>query len=358
MTLGYGGEMKRRWWRVFLIALWVLLGYSGAVQADSGGISLVGQDLAIEAGQTVRGDVAVVAGNVQVARNATVLGDLAVVGGSVSIGGIIDGDAVVLGGEMALGPRAVVHGDVVVLGSLARDPAARVDGQVVVTGKRNAQLDALRQRIQAQVVSQAPTAQGRRPLEWLRGFLRWIGTLIGLAILALVVAAVAAEPVQHVTTMMERSFPLSVAVGLVTLLVAVLMVPLLVVIIVGIPVAVILGVALVLALVLGGVSAARLIGQRCLAAFKTTSSSALIDTLIGLVVLALLGRVPCLGWLITFVVLVWSLGAVVLTRFGTSPHLVWSPFAPLAGTVGLQGEIAPERSIQEEDRPFEKRDDF
>lgn len=44
----------------------------------------------------------------------------------------VDGDVVVIGGDVVLGPAAEVHGHVVAMhGSVQRDPAAKVDGRVI-----------------------------------------------------------------------------------------------------------------------------------------------------------------------------------------------------------------------------------
>jgi len=76
-------------------------------------------------------DVIRVFGDVTVARDEVVNGDLVVFGGNGQIDGYVDGDAVVIGGRLALGPEANVAGDVAVVGgTLLRDPGASIGGAV------------------------------------------------------------------------------------------------------------------------------------------------------------------------------------------------------------------------------------
>ncbi len=124
---------------LLLIVLTVLLWLVGRpVAADQGGMALFGRSIVLERGQNVNGDVALFAGSIEVAPDVIVRGDLAVIGGSARLDGTIEGDVVVIGGNLVMGPQAWIQGDVVALGSLRRDPAARIDGDIVAGAQRTA----------------------------------------------------------------------------------------------------------------------------------------------------------------------------------------------------------------------------
>jgi hypothetical protein len=56
---------------------------------------------------------------------------IVVVGGDATIDGTADGDVLVVGGRLRVGPKAIIRGDVATFGGeLDRDPGARIDGEV------------------------------------------------------------------------------------------------------------------------------------------------------------------------------------------------------------------------------------
>ncbi|MHB1318240.1 MAG: hypothetical protein ACYCYF_06445, partial [Anaerolineae bacterium] len=71
-----------------------------------------------------------------------------------------------------------------------------------------------------------------------------------------------------------------------------------------------------------------LLGARLL---RAGTHSRVEQVLLGIVILTLMGKVPCIGWWATLAAVTWGLGSVVLTRFGTSGQRIWEPFASLAG---------------------------
>lgn len=54
------------------------------------------------------------------------------IAGDLSVNSEVEGDVLVLGGELNLGPAAHIHGDAIaIFGRVNRDPAARIDGRVL-----------------------------------------------------------------------------------------------------------------------------------------------------------------------------------------------------------------------------------
>lgn len=344
---------------VLTILLWLL---AHPVVADTGGMALVGQSIVLERGQRVNGDVALLAGSIEIVSEVVVRGDLAVIGGSAHVDGIIEGDAVVLGGNMVLGPNAWIKGDVVALGSLTRDPGARIDGNVVAGAERSAQaqLREVRQSLEEQInvpgVS-VPRATVPDPVSArMLSQLRWMAGVLGLILLAAIAISLLPEAIPHVSRVMERTVLLSTAIGLLTLVAIGLLIPLLTIIIVGIPVMLVMVVGLLLAGLCGWVAAALSIGRKLLGLLNKPSSSGVLNAAVGVVALALVGRVPCLGALFTFAVLCWGLGAIVLTRFGTSQELIWAPFEPMASRSMTKSSVVdPSSSAWKGQAPDEPR---
>ncbi len=87
--------------------------------SERGEIVRMGQDVVIEAGETVE--------------------EVVVIGGDLEVRGQVEGDAVAVGGSVMLGPGAMVGGDAVsVGGSLDIDPGAIVEGDEVEVGGASA----------------------------------------------------------------------------------------------------------------------------------------------------------------------------------------------------------------------------
>lgn len=315
------------------------------VAAEERNMAFVDQDVNLAPGQVFGSDLAIVAANAAIAQGALVAGNLTVVGGTARIEGVIEGNAVVLGGSMVLGPQAWVQGDVVVAGTLSRDPAAQVDGAVVVTSEHSYRLQEMREGLLDQRVLPDgrigdPEGWAQR-LPWVSGFAQLLASLLGMGIVALLVTVALPTSLPHVSEVMGRTALLCIAVGLVTALAAALLLPVLVILIVGIPVALVLLLGLALAVLCGWVAAAHLVGHRLLRLLSAAAPNVLLQVLVGVVTLGLALRIPCLGAFIAGVVACWGLGAVMLTRFGTSKNLVWAPFEPLAATAGLPPQPVP-----------------
>src|ERR1043165_5152704 len=91
--------------------------------------TVVNQDLTIEKGDMVKGDVSVTNGNLTMLGE--VRSDVVVFHGNAKIEGTVHGDVAVTGGDVELGPKSVVEGNVLALGGkVVRDPGAKVVGRV------------------------------------------------------------------------------------------------------------------------------------------------------------------------------------------------------------------------------------
>lgn len=321
----------RKWVWMLLIAV-LLLVAAFPVLADTGDVSLFGQDLVIQAGQHSTGNAAVVAGSATIAEQGTLSGDLAVIMGNARIAGVVEGSVVVIGGTLDLEATARILGDVVAAGTINRHPDAQVLGDVVAgmqASKRAAELGGV---IRGDINRLPPQAadSGRSDLLTAVGRVAsFLGSLMATLLLGVLAVSLIPEPVDHITGVMNQSPILSIGMGLLTLLAAAILVPLLTILIVTIPVALVMAVALVLAGVVGWAASGMLVGGHLI---KPDRYGRLTVAIVGILILTVAGKVPCIGWIIGLLAISWGLGAVVLTRFGTSGRRIWEPFASLAGS--------------------------
>ncbi len=314
-------------WRAWLLALVLLLvvGQPVLAQGGGGGRVVFGQDFALRSGESLDGDLVVFGGDVFLEQDSIVRGAVMALGGAVEVAGRVDGDVFSMGGDVHLAGTARILGSVVASGEVVQGPGAVVRGDVA-TGLRRGPVLPLGRRWRTPCLACVPIW----PLG--RGFggvlissaQTLLGSLVLIGLGLLVVLLVPAPT--RVGAQTATAYPLqSIGVGLLTLVAAALLLPLLVITCIGIPVAVLAALALGVAALFGWIVAGLALGERLLVALRQATRSELVGVALGLVVLAMLSGVPCLGLLVTLVAGSWGLGAVVLTRFGTTPYVGTPP---------------------------------
>jgi len=208
------------------------------------------------------------------------------------------------------------------------------------------------------------------------GFLRSLfEAIIGfLAVAALGILIIAFLPknlalVQRTATEM---WPISLGVGFLTLLVAllvtlVLLIPAVILIVIGgiltafffLVLPAIIGIPLILigvlllfipaglvaaAVLLGWTAIAQYVGERVMAVVNRPTN-AIVNFLVGLVLISLLSAVPCIGWVLALGLICIALGAAVLSRVGTAlPPQLAEPepvLPPLPVPVAEESPVAP-----------------
>ena len=288
-------------------------------------------------------------GSVTVDRDEIVSDSVVVFGGSARIDGEVDGDVVVMGGAVTLGPTANVARDVVVIGGrLHRDSAARIGGRVNEIGAGSLDLDGVR-------FGRFPWMGGWRWGSVWGGMFALMSTgarLIVLCLLACLVVLVARDPIERIGA---RAAAEPIKAGAIGFLAQLLFLPLLivaiivlVVTIIGIPLLLlvpfaILGLAVVL--VVGFTAVAYHVGRAACVRFGWDAANLYADAMIGviavlspLILARLLGLAggflfPLTAVLVLFGLVIeytaWTVGfgAVALTRFDR-PQAVAVPSAP------------------------------
>lgn len=347
--------MKTKFFLALLIALTLALsaapawaqgrGRGGAMCAggnttvESGEIvdslALFGCNGIVKSGATVSGDAVVFGGNLTVEKDARVNRNVAIFGGNATIGGQVQGDVAILGGAVSLEPTAVVDGSLHVLGG----GYSKADGAIVrggISQENNFRFSPSFGRVFLQPFTGFNGVPGSINGVDLVGFglLRGLITALALAALGALLVVFFPQPTQRVMAAAQGSFGPSLGVGCLTLLVAPMLFLLLLITIVG---PVILVIALAAAWIFGWIAVGYLAGQKILEALKVREILPVLAVIVGLLLLAIVGEVPCLGGLVSLLIGTLGVGAVVLTRFGTRPY----PFAPAMATVGPMLPMPP-----------------
>lgn len=224
------------------------------------------------------------------------------VGGSVTVYGRVIEDVVSVGGSVYLKDPATVGGDVVAVGGkIMREPGAIVRGDI----------------IEVAVAGIAPTVSFFTKGGILKGLALFkLFSFIGFLALTIILLAVFTPQLGRVSAALEKDLLQNFLWGL---LIAVLFIPIILVLmvsLVGIVLVPLWGMLVAAAGLFGYIAVGHLLGKKTLHAFKTSGWSMMVETLIGVVLLSLIGLIPVGGFLIKMIASLCGLGGVWLTRFG------------------------------------------
>jgi cytoskeletal protein CcmA (bactofilin family) len=269
---------------------------------------VLGDDLTLEEGERVDGDLVVINGDLNMQSGSRVDGSITVLRGGVEIDGAVAGDVVALLGDVNLEAGARVDGDVIALGGRVQKAEGAQTGNVV----------------------EGVGWQGLRPS--LFGLRDWdIWTVLTMLMGALIMAGLGlaivtfwpTQTAQVAETIATAPLP-SLGVGCllyplagslaVFILVTICLAPF-------VPVVVLLVVA---ASLLGWVALGMLGGRWLARGMGWRRATPLAVAGVGVFALsitaAIIGAVPCLGSMAVLATASVGLGAVALSRFGTSPY--------------------------------------
>jgi len=329
----------------------------------TGGRFVIGENFTLESGQKIENDLVVLGGNVSIKPESSIHGNLAVFGGNVTVDGTINGDVAAMGGNITVNgstngdivsfggnitvsKTAVVKGDIVTLGGVSSvAEGATVTGRI----KTGDQPEEKSNEIVPPVAPNPPASPSDNsisfatddgwdsPLTFLKELISEIvGTitlLLTMVLIAWLVAAFMPEQVLTIRATLSEAAAASFGVGLITMLVSVVAGIVLLVTICLAFVPIIAWIFLAIAGLLGWLVVSQIFGERLLLATGRPDPGLIRSSVVGVLVLTLLtkmpviGSIPCIGWAVGFVaavigLLLWvaGLGAVLLTRFGFRPY--------------------------------------
>lgn len=246
------------------------------------------------------GDVLVQAGTAEFAAGSRVAGSVYVVGGALVLDGTVDGDLVLLDGQVTLAPRAVVGGDLRMGGA----GTVQIDETAVVRGE---------------VVNGLALPQPQSEASGWQSAGRWLVGSLLLAALGGLWGRRQPPSLHHISQAATAQWPAAGALGLLALLVLPILLVMMAFTIVLLPLVVVMVSAIFLVLGLGIVALGEWLGSWLGAWIKRPFTPGWA-TFWGTLLLMLLFQLPWLGnglFLATSVLLI---GAMLLSRFGTRAY--------------------------------------
>ncbi len=328
---------------VSLFVLLLTLVPTPALAFDGGGPGgqvVFGENYTLAAGEVLDGDLVVFGGNVTLEEDSQVNGDVIVWGGEATVDGTVNGNLVAMGGNVYLGSSALIKEDVVAMGGeIHREEGAQVEGQEVTTPRGRWTFPVFVPLPGG--VRSLPVPTG--PLAHWNGFsnllIRLIWRGIRLVLMVLLMAGLSGlvvvlwpQPAARVGETALQSVLPSLGVGLLTVLVVAVVVIGLAVTICLSPVAFLVALATWVAGLFGWSALGIVVGERVLPAITKQPVSPFWSAALGGALLTfvseLLDFIPCIGWIGGVLITCVGIGAVVLTRFGSTTY----PIVPATAT--------------------------
>ena len=332
---------------VLVVAAMLAFPVSAFAGGPEQGQVVFGGSFTLESGEVLEDDLVIFGGSVELKAGSLVEGDIFLMGGNAGIDGQVSGDLVVLGGNVDLGPKASIGGDAVTIGgNLDRAPGSSIGGEIISADEFSFPFS-----------FNFPSTTRVVPLNAFRFQFSPLLDVVWFGLRSLLVAALATivvmfwpEPTARAARAVVAQPVLSGGLGLLTFVVAPVLLLVLAITIILSPVSLLAAVLLVVAGVFGWIAIGKEVGDRLVKAINWDlhpAASAGLGTLaLGLVVGGI-GLIPCVGWMVAFVVVAIALGAVLLTRFGSreyAPAPAAAPAPPAAAPAAPKKRAAKKTS--------------
>ena len=295
-------------WKLGLLIVFLALALPGAAQAADPGLLVLGSTDTLSDGESLDENLTILGGQVVIEQGGVVQGNILLLGGTLQIDGTVEGNISAAGGVLNLGETAQVSGDISTAGvSVGQADGAVIGGEVITETSetvRNLRANDLHMPLVVDRVL-SPLALLTRVLV--------------AAALAVLVVMFFPKPVERVAQAVVSQPVLSGGMGILTILVFPLALVMVMLTILLIPLGLLGLLALVVAYLYGWIAMGYEVGRRIAAMFHWDWAAPVIagmGTLVISLVFGVVGQIPCLGWLISFLVWHAGLGAVILTRLG------------------------------------------
>jgi len=326
-----------------LLTLVILGGYlvpampvAAASNPPDDGIVIWNEDYTLAADEELDGDLVVFNGDASLESGSRIRGNAVIWNGSANVDGTIEGNLVATNGDIRLGEDALVEGDVACSWNcdVEQEEGARVNGDIVegpsLRGIPFTQWGQRGLRIQVPPPDQGPfwVSGAEQLLRWILRLVRTIVTVLVIAAIGGVATLIWPDATARVGLTAFQSPGASLGMGFLTLIAGITLITVLAITICLSPAAALIALALGVAALFGWVAIGARVGSRLLEALNAgdvaplwvASLGTLIITLITMGLSAAFCLAP-LGWLLMLVIGCFGLGAVVLTRFGTTPYV-------------------------------------
>ncbi|MCP4139697.1 MAG: polymer-forming cytoskeletal protein [Chloroflexi bacterium] len=330
---------------IFIVALSLIFIPTQSVSAEGleDGPVIFGGSYTLESGEKLHNDVVVFGGTVMVEEGALVTGDIILFGGSLTINGEVNGEVSLVGGAAILGENSLIDGNLtLVSASLHRADGAEVTGEISYNAANNnansPTIPAIPGLPEVPFVQQEPLVFFDNPL-WTVGSI--LGRSFAMALLAMLVALFLEEPTRRVGEAIVAQPAVAGGLGFLTIVFAPVLAIVLLITILLIPVGILLILALMIALLYGWIALGFEVGARFTKMINQEWQlplSAAFGTWLLTIISASFDLIPCIGWLVSFIIATIALGGVIISRFGTqttvrpvSAVVEASPLPPVDG---------------------------
>jgi hypothetical protein len=279
-------------------------------------------DYTLASGDTNNGDMVFLGGNIIIEDGATVNGSVVIFGCTVQLDGKINGDFIAFGGTGSVGDSANISGSVVSLGSdLDISDDATIIGGTVFELDDSIHLPSINispediqpENIPDLVVNTSPG------LEFLRKLFSTAFSVLAVAALGLLIGILFPNHLKKTAKTIVNEPLKSGVLGLLTVFIAPVVLIILSITIILLPITLIAIFALGIMMLYGWVAVGYEIGLRIATSAKVNWEPSIISgigTLILSTTAALVGMIPCIGFLIYPIVLFVGLGGVLISQFG------------------------------------------
>jgi len=270
----------------------------------------------LETGDELIGNLAVIGGTATLEEGSTMTGDVFLSGGTLTLGGTVNGDFIAIGGALNIDDSAIVNGNISLIGAtIKKSPLAEINGEITEQSPKFFDFD-----LSNPDGIDLPFAKQKTALEKMLGSAL---QALAMAALAVVLGLLFPEQIKRVASVATREPLVTGGVGLLTLVIAPILLVLLAITVILIPVSILTAMLLGLSILYGWIAIGQELGQRLATLFKTfwhPSIAAGIGTLILGLVTGFADLIPCVGWIFGFLVGIFGLGAVVISRFGSEKY--------------------------------------
>jgi hypothetical protein len=304
----------------------------------NGSLAVIGGNALIEKDATVNGDIVLVGGNLTI--NGNVSGNVAIVGGNLTITGKIDGDIAVVGGQATLTETAEINGDIATIGGqVEKDPAAKVSGDVTDNAPL-VDIPAIPNIPNVPSVPNVPNEFDTPSINPLWEVAGVIWRALAVAAIGMLLALFLQPQLERVVDAVTRQPLMAGSFGLLAVVVTPIAMLIMVITLILIPVAIVAAFIIPLAWLLGMVAFGQEVGERFTKAINQTWAPVLstgAGTFLLVLVGGFIGLIPCVGWLLPFLIGLVAVGGVVTTWFGTRS----APGTMNSSTIIPQVEVPP-----------------
>ncbi len=302
-----------------------------AASGTGDGPVIFGGSYTLKSGDTLDGDLVIFGGTAMIEEGAKLNGDVVLFGGTLTMNGLINGDVVLMGGAALLGKDAQINGDLTLVGAtLSRQEGAQINGEISYSASIESTIPSLSDWQKFRWQSD-PKLYFNNPV-WTFGSV--LGRTLAMTLLAMLVSLFLAEPTRRVGESITAQPAMAGGLGFLTIVLAPFVILVLLITILLIPVALLALLILLIALLYGWIALGFEVGRRISATLNREWQlpvNAALGTGLLTLISASFSLIPCIGWLVPYLIAALALGGVIISRFGSiAPPSLSAAAKPIA----------------------------